>query len=142
MNNNFNNDKFLISIKRFKIYGAIMIVLFIIFIFVIIHNIKLANKIEISKIEETSRNAEIREKLARIEMDKANNELAITSGRVIELSKQLKKQNEILSRMEFNYNKSLQELKKIKNEKDYIPTDISVNEQYDFISKYKYSEYK
>ena len=142
MSNNFNNDEFLISIKRFKIYGAIMIVLFIIFIFVIIHNIKLANKIEISKIEETSRNAEIREKLARIEMDKANNELAITSGRVIELSKQLKKQNEILSRMEFNYNKSLQELKKIKNEKDYIPTDISVNEQYDFISKYKYSEYK
>ena len=142
MKNNFSNDEFLISIKRFKIYGAIMIVLFIIFIFVIIHNIKLANEIEISKIEETSQNAENREKLARIEMDKANNELAITSGRVIELSQQLKKQNEILSRIEFNYNKSLQELKKIKNEKDYIPTDISVNEQYDFISKYKYSEYK
>ena len=75
-------------------------------------------------------------------MDKANNELAITSGRVIELSQQLKKQNEILSRIEFNYNKSLQELKKLKNEKDYIPADIPVNEQYDFVSKYKYSEYK
>ena len=57
MKNNFNNDEFLISIKRFKIYGVMMIVLFIIFIFVIIHNIKLANEIESSKIIEHHKSA-------------------------------------------------------------------------------------
>lgn len=139
---NFDSDEFLISIRRFKIYGAIMIVLFIIFTIIIIHNIKVANDAEISKIEETNKNAEIREKLARLEMNEANNQLAITSGRVIELSNQLKRQNEILSRMELNYSKSIQELKKLKNEKDYIPVSVSNDEQYDFITKYKYSEYK
>lgn len=39
------------------------------------------------------------------------------------------------------YNEQFNELKNIQNEKDIIP-DVSTAEQLDFISKYRYSEYK
>lgn len=39
------------------------------------------------------------------------------------------------------YNEQYNELKNIQNEKDIIP-DVSTAEQLDFISKYRYSEYK
>ena len=62
-----------------------------------------------------------------------------------ELSERLEEkfntQTILLQSISKDYQKSLIELNKIKNEKVYIPIDVPVSEQSVFISKYKYEPY-
>lgn len=95
------------------------------------------------------------EKLHKIEQDSAvarERRAIMKRDSIYSLSQLSKKEVELLknevqaSRKEDQmrtekYQKSINDLNKIKNEKAHIPTNITIAEQSDFLSKYKYKEY-
>jgi hypothetical protein len=136
-----NNKEVLIDLKRYKIYWIVMLVLFFIFSMVVVSSINKANEKELAKIEEANKKAELREMNSKIKADSASTESKLLNSKVSGLEKQLSDQNKILNRMDLNYSKSINELINLKNEKDYIPTNVSADEQFKFITNYKYTEY-
>ena len=142
MDNKTNTEKeVLIDLKRYKIYWVIMLILFLIFSVVVVRQINKSNEQEIAKIEEANRKAEVRELVATAKGEAAKKEAELLNNKVSGLETQLEAQNKILLRMDANYSKSMNELINLKNEKDYIPTNVSADEQLKFITNYKYSEY-
>lgn len=136
-----NNKEVLIDLKRYKIYWIVMLILFLIFSIVVVRSINNANEKEIAKIEEANKKAERRELEATIKADSATKESRMLFNKVSGLEDQLSSQTKLLNKIESGYNKSLNELIKIKDEKVYIPNNVSSTEQFKFISDYKYSEY-
>lgn len=130
-----------IDVKKYKIYWIVMLILFFIFSIVVVKTIQKANKAEIAKIEEANKKAEVREAIAKIRGKEAEDAAVILGNKVSGLEKQLSDQNKILNKMELGYSKSMSELLNLKNEKDYIPTNVSTDEQFKFITNYKYTEY-
>ncbi|AZA91119.1 Uncharacterised protein [Chryseobacterium nakagawai] len=99
---------------------------------------------EIRKIQETQRvekyQSELREKTANQKRDSFKNILERQNIGIGILSDNFKNMNNSILNMRTEYDKNFNELKNTQNESDHI-NSASINEQFDFISKYKYKEY-
>lgn len=99
---------------------------------------------EIRKIQEYQRvekyQSELREKAANQKRDSFRNVLEKQNIGIGILTDNFKNMNNSILMMKTMYDKNFDELKNIQNESDHI-NSASVNEQFDFISKYRYKEY-
>ncbi|WP_284464908.1 hypothetical protein [Chryseobacterium sp.] len=99
---------------------------------------------EIRKIQENQRvekyQSELRENAANQKRDSFKNILQQQNIGIGILSDNFKNINNSILNMRTEYDKNFNELKSTQNESDHI-NSASVNEQFDFISKYKYKEY-
>lgn len=99
---------------------------------------------EIRKIQETQRldkyQSELREKVANNKRDSFKSILEQQNIGIGILNDNFKNMNNSILNMRDEYNKNFKELKNTENESDHI-NSASINEQFDFISKYKYKEY-
>ncbi|AZB01300.1 hypothetical protein EG359_17500 [Chryseobacterium joostei] len=99
---------------------------------------------EIRKIQENQRvekyQSELRENAANQKRDSFKNILQQQNIGIGILSDNFKNINNSILNMRTEYDKNFNELKSTQNESDHI-NSASINEQFDFISKYKYKEY-
>lgn len=99
---------------------------------------------EIRKIQENQRiekyQSELREKAANNKRDSFKSILEQQNIGIGILNDNFKNMNNSILNMRNEYNKNFSELKNAQNESDHI-NSASVNEQFDFISKYKYKDY-
>lgn len=100
-----------------------------------------ANRAEREALEKINSRAEEIAQQAAKERDSIAGINLMTQQRVTEMKIQLEKQNNVLNKFQNSYDKSINELNQIKNEKVYIP-NATVAEQLDFLSKYKYEPFK
>ena len=130
------------SENRFWLYGALIALMISLFTFFVVRNY--AEKSDVKhKSEMALMNKEL-EKRAIIAENQAK-EIHKQNLLNYELSTRLEAkfntQTVLLLDISKEYKKGLIELNKIKNEKAYIPTDVPVSEQSDFLSNYKYTPY-
>lgn len=97
-------------------------------------------KQEIAKMEELKIHNEGVGKIANDKIDRALVQSSNISAQVGHLEGQVKEQGKSVNRLERSIDKNLSELKNFKNEKNNI-SPATVDEQYDFLSKYKYKPY-
>ncbi|PWN67611.1 hypothetical protein C1638_003200 [Chryseobacterium oncorhynchi] len=99
---------------------------------------------EIRKIQENQRlekyQSELRENAANNKRDSFKTVLERQTAGIGILNDNFKNINNSILNMRTQYDKNFSELKNTQNESDHI-NSASVNEQFDFISKYKYKEY-
>lgn len=123
-------------IKHFKakFIGLIAILCIILFTYSIIGIVERANQREIEKLEEVITLSDKREdasKTREVEMSINITNLIIESN----------KQNSLLNMFQQDYTNDKKELKQLKNEKNHIPLNVTIDDQYIFISGYKYQRY-
>ena len=128
--------------NKFWVYGSFIALLFGLFTFFVVRNF--AQKSDARhKAELRLLNLELQKRadVAQLQADS----IQVQNNLNYELSARLEtaflNQNILLQSISKDYQKSLIELNKTKNEKIYIPLDVTVSEQSVFISKYKYEPY-
>lgn len=84
--------------------------------------------------------SELREKAANQKRDSFKNILQQQNIGIGILNDNFKNINNNILNMKTMYDKNFTDLKNLQNESDHI-NSASINEQFDFISKYKYKEY-
>ncbi|MFC7345991.1 hypothetical protein ACFQO9_04570 [Chryseobacterium zhengzhouense] len=95
---------------------------------------------EIAKMEELKIHNEGVGKIANDKIDSALLQGSTISAKVGNLEGQVFEQGKSIYRIEQSQDKNFNELKKFKNEKNNIPP-ASADEQYEYLSKYKYKPY-
>ena len=128
--------------NKFWVYGALITLFISLFTFFVVRNF--AGKSDARhKAEFQLMNLELQKRadIAQLQADS----IQVQNNLNYELSTRLEtaflNQNILLQSISKDYQKSLIELNKTKNEKIYIPLDVPVSEQSVFISKYKYEPY-
>ena len=121
--------------SKFKFFGLIIAILVCIFGYTIQRmNDNRLNE----KIANINQQAEKRQRELKIELDSLNLAGWLMSNKIHKMELSLKDDSIRQSQDRFNFNKNFNELKNYKkNEKNHIP-NATFNEQFDFISKYKY----
>lgn len=99
---------------------------------------------ELRKIQDAQKeekyNSELREKAADYKRDSFKSVLERQQIGINLLNDNFKNMNNNILNMKTFYDKNFNELKNIQDESDHI-NSASINEQFDFISKYRYKEY-
>jgi len=128
--------------NKFWVYGALIALFISLFTFFVVRNF--AGKSDARhKAELQLMNLELQKRadIAQLQADS----IQVQNNLNYQLSSRLEtaflNQNILLQSISKDYQKSLIELNKTKNEKIYIPLDVPVSEQSVFISKYKYEPY-
>lgn len=119
------------------LFGLSAIAVIIIFTYAFSKNF--AEK-EIAKMEEIKIQNEGVGKIANDKIDSALIQGSNISVKVGSLEGQVIEQGKSINRIEKSQDQNFNELKKFKNEKNNIPP-ASVDEQYEYLSKYKYKPY-
>lgn len=124
------------------LWGLVMVILVSLFTYTVV---KIFTERSDKKYQESllkiSQEAERREAKAIMQRDSAAMRDELNYQKVSNLEFEILNQRDSWNKFQKNYEKSLNELKQIKNEKEYIPTTATANEQFDFISNYKYESY-
>lgn len=136
-----------IKLNKDVIYGFIAVVLISCFAYAV-GNIFSENSekqlLEIRNVQQTLKSekhqAELREQKANFKRDSALSVLGRQTTEINLMNKNFTTLNTGIFNMQSLFNKQLNELKNIQNEKDHI-TDAPISEQYDFITKFRYKEY-
>lgn len=136
------NNEILINLKTYRIYWGIMLTLVVLFVSIIIFKVELGNESQLSELRKANEQAKIREKEANIKLEEAKTQLLLTNSKIHNLESEISNQTLLLIKMESNYSKAFNDLIKLQDEKYFIPSDVSLDEQFKFITNYKYSEYK
>ena len=121
--------------------GFLAILIVIVFAYSVSLVFQSANKKELRKLEEINSNAKTNAAIATAkanDLASKNDQLKLE---VIKIKSELGENNKILNKFQTSYSNSLNELNKYKNEKDFVPDNASINEQSDYLSKYKYKPY-
>ena len=128
--------------NKFWVYGALVALFISLFTFFVVRNF--AGKSDARhKAELQLMNLELQKRadIAQLQADS----IQVQNNLNYQLSSRLEtaflNQNILLQSISKDYQKSLIELNKTKNEKIYIPLDVPVSEQSAFISKFKYEPY-
>lgn len=95
----------------------------------------------IQKLELVNKNAEKERKIATAERDSARIKATALDIEVKKLKEQDREHELKIKKLDNSYNNSLIILNKLKDEKNYIPTNVSTDEQSKFISNFKYKPY-
>lgn len=117
-----------------KLIGLLAILCVIIFAYSILNIVEQSNMQHIKSLEEMNKSITENNDSTKIENSKLTME-------VKEINERQKEQNEILSKFQKSYDQNLLEIKQIKNEKNFVPTNISSDDQYIYVSEYQYKEY-
>ncbi|EFK36786.1 Uncharacterised protein [Chryseobacterium gleum] len=135
------------KINKDKLYAFLIVLLISVFAFVVGNIFKESNEKELTelrKIQEEQKNAryqsELREQAANSKSDSFRSVLEKQNIGIGILNDNFKNMNNNILNMKTMYDKNFTDLKNIQNESDHI-NSASINEQFDFISKYKYKEY-
>lgn len=124
------------------LWGLVMVILVSLFTYTVV---KIFTERSDKKYQESllkiTQEAERREAKAIMQRDSAAMRDELNYQKVSNLEFEILNQRDSWNKFQKNYEKSLNELKQIKNEKEYIPTTATANEQFDFISNYKYESY-
>lgn len=120
-------------------FFGVLVVIFFAYSVVSVFNEK-SNK-EIAKLEEVNANAKAEAAAAKKRSDSAAIVAAKMRKDIARMEGCLIEQNQILYKFQKSYDKSLIELNKYKNEKNYIPDNATTAQQSDFLSSYKYEAY-
>lgn len=94
------------------------------------------------EFEKANKLAEQREALATKQRDEARLKAEQASMRLAQVEGKLSQQNLMLDKFYNSYAQSLNQLKQLQNEKNYIPDNATIDEQFIFLSKYKYQPYE
>lgn len=94
------------------------------------------------EFERVNKLAEQREALATKQRDEARLKAEQASMRLAQVEGKLAQQNLMLDKFYNSYSQSLNQLKQLQNEKNYIPDNAPIDEQSIFLSKYKYQPYE
>lgn len=94
------------------------------------------------EFERANKLAEQREALATKQRDEAKLKAEQANMRLAQVEGKLAQQNVVLDKFYNSYSQSLNQLKQLQNEKNYIPDNVSIDEQSIFLSKYKYQPYE
>lgn len=148
MKNPENKNNWWEKVKNFKLSERtknILIGLFAVLVVVVftksaINIFQTGSDREIKKLEENNRLAEEREYKANKKRDSA---IAISKelrSEVNSLKGDVKTATRKIDHIQTSLDKDILDIKNLKNEKNYIPT-VSTDEQSQYLSKYKYSEY-
>ena len=122
--------------------GFLFVTIISLFGYFIINIVNSSNKKQIEEIKKARIQDSIVAAKATHERDnlvKINQQLLRESGK---LQGEVTASKFILSRVEFGLGQTLKQLKDLENEKDFIPTDVSADEQYRYLSKVKYKPYE
>ncbi|SHH95840.1 hypothetical protein SAMN05421866_0034 [Chryseobacterium oranimense] len=135
------------KIDKDKLYAFLIVLLISVFAFVVGNIFKESNEKELTelrKIQEEQKNAryqsELREQAANNKSDSFRSVLEKQNIGIGILNDNFKNMNNSILNMKTMYDKNFTDLKNLQNENDHI-NSASINEQFDFISKYKYKEY-
>lgn len=124
------------------LWGLVMVILVSLFTYTVVKIFtERSNKKYQESLLKISQEAERREAKAIMQRDSAAMRDELNYQKVSNLEFEILNQRDSWNKFQKNYEKSLNELKQIKNEKEYIPTTATANEQFDFISNYKYESY-
>lgn len=94
--------------------------------------------VELMKVNEEAR---LSRAAASVKVDSAAAKINLTYNQVRGLESQLKEYKILLINVQSSYNKGFLEFKNVQNEKNFIPTNVSIDEQSSFISNYQYQPY-
>ncbi|WP_343643163.1 hypothetical protein [Chryseobacterium sp.] len=135
------------KINKDLLYAFLVVLLISVFASVVGNIFKESNEKELTelrKIQEEQKNAryqsELREQAANYKSDSFRSVLERQNIGIGILNDNFKNMNNSILNMKTMYDKNFLDLKNIQNESDHI-NSASINEQFDFISKYKYKEY-
>ncbi|MCE4064366.1 hypothetical protein LXM63_04615 [Chryseobacterium gleum] len=135
------------KINKDLLYAFLVVLLISVFASVVGNIFKESNEKELSelrKIQQEQKNAryqsELREQAANSKSDSFRSVLEKQNIGIGILNDNFKNMNNSILNMKTMYDKNFTDLKNIQNESDHI-NSASINEQFDFISKYKYKEY-
>ena len=128
-------------INKYKdlIKGFGLVLLIGAFTYVIVQQNEYTQKQEFERVNKL---AEQREALATKQRDEARLKAEQASIRLAQVEGKLSQQNLMLDKLYNSYSQSLNQLKQLQNEKNYIPNNVSISEQSLFLSKYKYQPYE
>lgn len=127
------------------LFSAFLVVLLVsAFAYTVVKESSDRELMEIRKIQENQRvekyQSELRERTANQKRDSFKNILQQQNIGIGILSDNFKNINNSILNMRTEYDKNFNELKNTKNESDHI-NSASINEQFEFLTKYKYKEY-
>ena len=128
-----------ISKHREIIRGFELVLLIGAFTYVIVQQNEYNQKQEFERVNKL---AEQREALATKQRDEARLKVEQASMRLAQVEGKLAQQNLMLDKFYNSYAQSLNQLKQLQNEKNYIPDNATIDEQSIFLSKYKYQPYE
>lgn len=130
-----------LNLSKEQIAAFFIIILVCLFVFFLKKTYD-SNTLEmIQKLELVNKKAEEERMVAALERDSAKIKANILYSEVKKLKEQDKQHELQIKKLDNNYNNSLIILNKIKDEKNYIPTNVSTDEQSKFISNFKYKPY-
>lgn len=130
-----------LNLTKEQIAAFFIIILVCLFVFFLKKTYD-SNTLEmIQKLELVNKRAEEERMVATLERDSAKIKANILYSEVKKLKEQDKQHELQIKKLDNNYNNSLIILNKIKDEKNYIPTNVSTDEQSKFISNFKYKPY-
>lgn len=135
------------KINKDLLYAFLVVLLVSVFAFVVGNIFKESNEKELAELrniqesmKEEKRISEQREQRANYKSDSALKVLSRQAHGINMMNKNLNNLNFNILNMRTLYDKNFEELKNIQNENDHI-NSASINEQFIFITKYKYKEY-
>ena len=135
------------KINKDILYAFLVVLLISAFAFAVGYIIKENSENEIAELrkiqdaqKEDKHLSELREQAANHKSDSFRTVLEQQNIGIGILNDNFKNMNNNILNMKTMYDKNFLDLKNIQNESDHI-NSASINEQFDFISKYKYKEY-
>lgn len=127
---------------KFGIFGFLVALLISLFTFFVVRDTaERSNEKHKAELEALNKQFQNRADVAQIQVDSIQKQNALQYHLSYKLEQKFNEQTILLQSISKDYQRSLIELNKIKNEKVYIPIDVPVSEQSAFISKYKYEPY-
>lgn len=123
-------SKYRATIRMFR-----LVLLIGAFTYVIVQQNEYNQKQEFEKVNKLAERATKQRDEARLKAEQANMRLTQIEGRLVQ-------QNLMLDKFYNSYAQSLNQLKQLQNEKNYIPDNAPIDEQSIFLSKYKYQPYE
>lgn len=135
------------KINKDLLYAFLVVLLISVFASVVGNIFKESNEKELAELRKIYQgqqydryNSELREQAANQKRDSFKTALEKQNIGIGILNDNFKNMNNSILNMKNMYDKNFTDLKNLQNESDHI-NSASINEQFDFISKYKYKEY-
>ena len=129
------------KLKEF-LWGLTMVILVSLFTYTVvkIFTEKSDTKYQAS-LERIDAEAAHREQLADAKRDSARQRDEVSFEKIIELRERLQQQQNFLNKFQNSFDRNLEQLKQVQNEKDYIPDNTTPSQQSTYLSDYKYEPY-
>lgn len=127
---------------KFWIYGGIGALCISLFTFFVVRNFaEKSDQRHKAEIQLMNIALQKRADMAQVQADSIQAKNDLNYKLSTRLEKQFSQQTILLQSFSKDYQKSIIELNKTKNEKVYIPLDVPVSEQSSFLSNWKYEPY-